>query len=578
MSYELKVQAGVYFVTGTAYGDPIVQDLKAAGFRWHGRNCYGRCAACAAKVGAFWWTSDLDIAARLDWAADETVKALLAPAVVAPVRPVSIPAPAGLAYLPYQIEGINEIVARGNTLLGDEPGLGKTIQVLGYVNVTASVESVLVICPASLKINWSREAAKWLVRPFRIQVVEAGQTLDPAANFVIVNYDIIRKGDLRDALQARRWNLLVADECHRVKSQKAQQTVAVLGKVERDRLVTPGLVDQADRCLFLTGTPIPNRPVELWPIVSRIAPRAFPNFFKFAKQFCDAHNNGYGWDFSGASNLPELQTKLRNSVLVRRLKADVLKDLPAKRRQIIELAPNGASKLLARENALIDSSLPYEEAVKKLRGSSAAFEEISKLRHEIAVSKIDKVADHVGGALDDGTAKIVVFAHHLAVLRGLAEKLSDYGVVTLTGDSSAEDRQAAVDRFQNDPTVRVFVGSITAAGVGLTLTAASTVVFAELDWVPGNVVQAEDRCHRIGQTGSVLVQYLIYSVGLDALLAVVLAAKEEVAAVALDRPVGSVAAPVALPSIRVQAQPAAPVKSPLVIELEAVAGSSEVPF
>ncbi len=319
-----------------------------------------------------------------------------------------------------------------------------------------------------------------------------------------------------------------------------------------------GLVQRANRVLLLTGTPILNKPIEVQPLLAALAPEEFGNFMGFAKRYAAAHQKNIGrrlvWDFSGASNLGELQERLRATVMVRRLKKDVLTELPAKRRQVVVMATNGAAAAVraeqeawsrhesAIEEARADLDLAhaagdkaaYEAAAKRLQlAAKVAFEEISLARHAVAVAKIPHVLEHVDGMLEEGVEKVILFAHHHDVVDALAAHYGDQAV-TLTGQTALEDRQAAVDRFQADPSCKVFIGSITAAGVGLTLTAASHVVFAELDWVPANVSQAEDRAHRIGQHNAVLVQHLVLDGSLDARMAHILVEKQAVADAALD--------------------------------------------
>jgi superfamily II DNA/RNA helicase len=181
-----------------------------------------------------------------------------------------------------------------------------------------------------------------------------------------------------------------------------------------------------------------------------------------------------------------------------------------------------------------DDPADYEAAVTALRdGARAAFTEISKLRHETAVAKIPSVIDFLHACLDDDGGKIVLFAHHHDVVNAIAQEFGISSVV-LTGETGQTDRQAAVDRFQSDPDCKLFIGSITAAGLGITLTASSHVIFAELDWVPGNITQAEDRMHRIGQTNSVLVQHLVLDGSLDAQMARTLIEKQQVIDKALN--------------------------------------------
>lgn len=405
---------------------------------------------------------------------------------------------------------------------------------------------MLVICPASLKLNWQREFERWSVRS-----VECGRvygTRWPSfrgaaeVEVVIINYDILGKHAAR---LAAGWDLLVADEAHYCKNPKAQRTRAVMAVNARRRV-------------FLTGTPLVNRPVELWPIVEKLDPDGLgANFFRFAKRYCAARQKSIGrgrlaWDFTGASNLSELQERLRSTIMVRRLKADVLTELPPKVRQVIEIDPNGAADVVAAERAAMaehraamaekaaavaaaklgDDEGAYRQAVEDLR--AAEFGEIgvmAKIRHDTALAKVPSVIEHLTDALEAGP--VVCFAWHRDVIDGLAAAFPGRcGVVT--GDTPLDARQAAVDAFQAG-TIDLFLGNIRAAGVGLTLTRSSHVVFAELDWTPGNVSQAEDRCHRIGQTDSVLVQHLVFDGSIDATMAKMLVRKQAVLDAALDK-------------------------------------------
>jgi SWI/SNF-related matrix-associated actin-dependent regulator 1 of chromatin subfamily A len=241
-------------------------------------------------------------------------------------------------------------------------------------------------------------------------------------------------------------------------------------------------------------------------------------------RYCDAYPGQWGWDYSGASNLDELNERLRSTVMIRRLKADVMKELPPKRRQIIELS-----------GALPKPEVDYLAAVKALKNpGQIAFEEIARVRHEDALAKLPQVIEFIKDALEE-SEKIVVFAWHRDVIEGLTQALIDFSPVIVTGDTSLKNRQWAIENFQNEPHTRIFIGNIQAAGVGITLTAASHVIFAELDWTPGVVSQAEDRCHRIGQKDFVLVQHLVLSGSIDAKMAKILVAKQEVLDKALDR-------------------------------------------
>ncbi len=437
-----------------------------------------------------------------------------------------------------------------------------TIQAIGYLNVHPEINQVLIICPASLKLNWLRELTKWLVIPRTIAIADT-KTGVPETHIVITNYDVIHKINFEDF----DWDLVICDEAHYLKNPSTLRSRALLGwtEVVKDdetnkvinRIKHPGI--NSARRMALTGTPIPNKPVEIYPILEWLDPDNWSNFMSFAKRYCAAQQGTHGWDFSGNSHLDELQDKLRSTIMVRRRKADVLKELPPKRRSVVVLPSNGASSVVAKEireyeqhqarlqelraerdlAKAANDEPAYQAAVFKLRDAIAvSFSSMAKVRAEVAVAKAPKVAAHCLDILEgtDPDYKLLVFAHHREVVKILVKELADYNPVSITGDTSMANRQAAVDALQTDPNCRVFVGNIQAAGVGLTLTASSHVVFAELDWVPAAVSQAEDRAHRIGQTNSVLIEHLVFDNSLDARMAKVIVRKQAVIDQALDAP------------------------------------------
>ncbi len=387
-------------------------------------------------------------------------------------------------------------------------------------------------------INWRRELEAWLTLPLSV-----GGEKDLAAEIVVVSYEQAKKH--RAVLEARTWDLIIGDEAHAFKNWKAQRTQTFVA-----------LTRKSARKLLLTGTPIENRPIELYSLLNIVMPGEWGTFMKFGCRYANGHHDGYAWNFKGASNLEELQDRLRATCMVRRLKKDVLKELPAKRRQIVVLDSDcgrEAKAALKAEREMIEAlgyqthearveaelakcedDSTYESAVARLtQAAGVEFTEVSKVRAEVAIAKVPKVIEYLQDALESSN-KVIVFAHHHSVIDALAEGLKDYGAVTFTGQHSTHERQTAVDRFQHDSTCRVFIGSIKAAGVGITLTAASLVVFAELDWVPGAITQGEDRAHRISQTESVNIQHLVFDGSLDARMAQVLVAKQEIADRGLD--------------------------------------------
>lgn len=452
-----------------------------------------------------------------------------------------VPCPSGLAFLPFQKAGIKYAMSRENVLIADSMGLGKSIQAVGVWNLLPEAKKCLVVCPSSLRLNWKREFSKWSVRPVNVEVILNGKEF-PSNDFdvLVCNYDVV--GKHRANIDSFQWDLLVIDEAHFLKNPKTARTKAVLGDgIETERI-------KATKTLFLSGTPIVNRPKELFPLLQVLDPKGLGrNFFSYAKDFCNAKKNRWGWDFSGASNLDRLQREMREKFMVRRLKEEVLLELPPKRRQVIEIPANGSSGLVRKEweqqdkldalNAELElaKAISKEEYDKKLKEVeteiSFALGELAKARSELAKVKCEKVIEHLEESLENGP--VICFAHHKEVIKKIAEAFGEKAV-TLTGETKLEDRQKAVDRFQNGE-VDLFVGNIQAAGVGITLVRSSHVVFAELDWVPGNMSQCEDRAARIGQKQSVLVQHVVLEGSLDAYISKKLIEKQEIIDQALDR-------------------------------------------
>lgn len=534
--------------------------VKAAGFRFDGTN----------KV---WWTDNPDVAVRVGSAkaiealvTAQQAKAEAEAASLAGSRSadadIDVPVPAGLSLLGYQKAGVAYAIQRPATLFGDEMGLGKTIQAIATCNALPEVKNVLIVCPASLKLNWELEWRKWDVRGLPVRVVnskdafaqlplELREREGPGfVGVVIINYERVKNH--RNDIDMINWDVLICDEVHYMKSGKSQRKQYVLGKWEKDKATgefrQPITPIAARTRLFLTGTPIVNKPIELWPIVQALDRNGLGrsrNYFE--QRYCGLEYTAYARDVGGATNLDELQDRLRKAIMIRRLKKDVLKELPPKRRSVVLLEPDKRQQtLIAREREILhkldpsdrlyrtDAGDNYDQIVATLKSpKGVSFEEIAQLRHDVAVSKIPAVIEHVEELLET-VDKVVLMAHHHDVVDAVRLHFGSIMTATIDGRTPVEERQAAVTRFQNDPTCRLFVGSIRAAGVGLTLTAASTVVFAELDWTPGNVSQAEDRCHRIGQHDMVNVYHLVLDGSLDSRMARIIVAKQAIIDQALD--------------------------------------------
>lgn len=453
------------------------------------------------------------------------------------------PVPSGLSLRSFQRDGVQWLLDHPNSLVADEMGTGKTPTCCVFLNCVRW-DRVLIVVPASLRLNWRNELRRWLVKDARISVIWDGKA-QADGDIVICSYDLLHR---RPDLLAVPWTICIADEAHYIKGKSTKRTRAVL-EIKTERMV------------FVTGSPLVNRPVEVWNMAHRCDKTIFPNYWQFVRRYCDAHDNGFGYDVSGASNCGELQQKLK-SFMIRRLKKDVLADLPPKTRQLIELPPTKEMKqVLDRENAawslhedtlaqlaerrdraaITGDDLEHREACRLLKAAyTVAFAEMSTVRKETAIAKISICISHIKDVLEQ-VQKVVIFAHHRAVVSELLSAFpsADYGTVCLVGDTPQQERQANIERFQTVPECRVFVASIQAAGVGITLTAASTAIFCEADWVPANLSQAEDRLHRIGARSAVLIQHLVLEGSLDAKMLKTVVAKQEVLDDCLDVEPGS---------------------------------------
>lgn len=446
-----------------------------------------------------------------------------------------IQTPPGLELRGYQVEGARHLVGSQYALLGDDPGLGKTIQVAAALNCALPGIKVFVGCPETLMINWMKELRKWLVRPLSIGLASSKRV--PATDIVIANYDIFPK--LQPWFRQTPFSIAVLDEAHRIKTPDTQRTQAA------------GHIVAAHRWA-LTGTPILNRPIEAWSLLWWLMRERVMDYGRYATSYCDAHlrtiwvkrrNKRTGqlepkqqkkWYLGGASHLDELHAYLVNEArMLRRRKEDVLTELPAKVRQVIELSGAKASRILNAERSTAQSMGGYDEAIRRMQdGEAVSFEEFTKVRHELALAKVGPSIDYIEDALAE-EAKVVVFCHHRDVLAALAEGLKAHNPVAVWGGMTAGAKDDAVTAFQTDPNVRVFLGN-DAACEGLTLTAAQRCIFVELDPVPGRMIQFEDRLHRFGQKGAVLVQALVFAESLDVRLIKLLWSKSKIISRAVD--------------------------------------------
>lgn len=447
--------------------------------------------------------------------------------------------------MPHQAAVVAAVQSGSRALyLADEPGLGKTATSLVSA-AAAGAQRTVVVVPAVVKTNWAREVEMWT--PGRETLVLDGRKSAPipaGTEVVIINYDILSAH--LDAILAWRPDSLVVDEAHYVKDRQAARTKAV------ERLATA--VGDGFKT-YLSGTPIPNRPIELAAPLGHLGLLdSLGGFWGFAKCYAGAVETKYGWDMTGATNLGELNRKLLGVGMVRRRKSEVT-DLPE--RTVVDLpvslSGEGARDVKAAQKALatrlvaavkeqakedkitlksIDYALIRRVVGRELSGS-VGFAEISNLRKLLGLGKVELVVAQAESLLTSGP--VVVFAHHREVVEGIAAALGEagYRVGTILGGQKADDRQRVIDGFQAGD-LDVVVASIDASGVGITLHRASQVVLGELPWTAAGQDQAIDRVHRIGQDEPVTAWRVIASSTLDKKLADTVAHKAGISAVAID--------------------------------------------
>lgn len=429
----------------------------------------------------------------------------------------------------HQLEGIDFLLRprpyRG-ALLADDMGLGKTRQALIAAHDAHPQGRILVVCPASLKLNWEREIHAVL----GAQDVSILGRDEGLSRWTIVNYDRLRSH--QNALFGEDWACVIVDEAHYLKNRHSQRSLLVLGGDHRPRKRGKlpagrirGLVERAERVILLTGTPITNRPLDLFPLLRAIGHPLGDDLMRYALRYCAAFQTEWGWDMGGASHLDELHAKLAD-VLLRRGKDEVL-DLPPKLRTYMPVEVD----LVAYRQVWLDY---VQRLAKRKRRMPRAMllAEVAKLRHAAALAKIPAAIAHVEAVLEAGE-KVIVFTCHTAVVEALMTRFGPEAV-RLTGEDGAAQRQAAVDAFQTEPGVRIFVGNLVAAGIGVSLTAATQVLFVDYSFVPAEHLQAEDRPYRIGQPNAVTVTYLSALGTLDEEIERLLAQKLAVVSEAID--------------------------------------------
>lgn len=443
---------------------------------------------------------------------------------------------------PFQEEGVAFLEARkGRALMADEMGLGKTIQAVAWLHLHPELRPAIIVCPAHLKLNWEREIKEILPGKQKIQAIFGTNTSQPlTGEIIIINYDILPNSyeKLRDSAGRKRYKeikrtgwvdflidlkpkVLIIDEAHFCKSSSAYRTKGVRK-----------LARKCEHVIAISGTPIVNRPIEGFNIIQMVDKTIFPDFWKYIHRYCNAKHTSFGWDYSGASNQEELNKKLQ-SVMIRRKKQDVMKDLPDKVYSYVPMEINNAAEYEKAEDNFLDYLRQTKgQKVAQKAQNAEHLVKVEWLKQLAVKGKLPQTIKWIRNFIDEG-GKLIVFAVHKTVIEALMKEFKG-AAVKVDGSVSGPDREMAVRQFQNEEKIKLFIGNIQAAGTGLTLTAASSVAFLELPWTSGELVQAEDRCHRIGQKNSVSIYYLLAHNTIEIKIAELLDKKREVLDAVLD--------------------------------------------
>lgn len=425
--------------------------------------------------------------------------------------------------LEHQKEAIQKLVENKKFILADDMGLGKTTSTV-IAALECGAKKILIICPATLKINWKREIENYTDRP--ISIAE-GKKISLSEDFVIINYDIIKNfHDIKDKensqLLSASFDLVIIDESHYLKNAQALRT----------KLIN-NLVKKIERLWLLTGTPMTSRPIDYYNLLNLVDSPVANNWMAYVIRYCNGYQFRAGgrmvWNVMGASNLEELRDRTSSQIL-RRLKENVL-DLPEKIITPVYLR----LKSKAYEEVMGEYYAWYDKNPEESKSLTVQFTKLTKVRQIIADEKVNETIELAENIIEQGK-KVIIFCNFTDSLNKIADHFKKTAV-KLDGSMSKAQRQKSVDDFQTDEKIKVFVGNIKAAGVGITLTSAEVVIMNDLSFLPSDHAQAEDRAYRFGQKNNVLVYYPIFDNTIEGIIYDIINKKKKVIATVMgDNP------------------------------------------
>jgi len=414
----------------------------------------------------------------------------------------------------HQKEAIEKLVRNKKFILADDMGLGKTTSTI-IAALETGAKKVLIVCPASLKINWQREIANYSDRT--VYIAE-GKKFSDEHDFVIVNYDILKnfhdtKDKEKSEIMKINFDLVIMDEAHMISNPQAQRT-----KIAND------IASKSNRVWLLSGTPMTSRPMNYYNLLNLVDSPVAMNWMAYAKRYCNGFQFSVGkrkvWNVTGASNLEELRERTSTHIL-RRLKEDIL-DLPEKIITPVYLR----LKSKDYEELMGEYFNWYDQNPEESSSLTIQFSKLMKVRKVIAQEKINNTIELAENIVEQGK-KVIIFTNFTDTLNQIYNHFGK-SAVYLDGSCSKFHRQNAVDEFQTNDKIKVFVGNLKAAGVGITLTSAEAVIMNDLSFVPAEHSQAEDRSHRIGQKNSTSVYYPLFENSIEGAIYDILNRKKKI--------------------------------------------------
>lgn len=413
----------------------------------------------------------------------------------------NINTPEGFDLYPYQKAGVEYCLRRNGALIGDQPGLGKTPMAIAFANEMKAKKNLLIV-PANIRLQWAYNIQDWstMYKPVIYPILKSADGVNPHAQWTILSYDLTRSEGIFEALKRSKYDLVILDEAHYLKNNEAQRTQRVFGE--------EGIRNHCGYVLSLTGTPLPNRPRECYTLARGTCWDAID--WQDEEDFRDKYNPSHynpnsRFKREEAGRTPELNARLRSHFMVRRLKRDVLTQLPKVMHEIYHIEADGAINRALAAEAMLDLS---DDMINKGTIPPGPY---STVRKEMGVALAPHIAEYVDMILEGGEQKVFLAGWHKEVLDIWEKRLHKWGTVRVDGRTTPARKQLAVDKFIEDPRCGVFIGNMLSAGVGTDglQKVCSRVIVGEPDTVPGNNEQIVSRLDRIGQELPVLAEYMV---------------------------------------------------------------------